>query len=277
MAKSDEFYIRFWGVRGSIACPGDDTVRYGGNTSCVEMGCGGHRLIFDGGTGLRALDRSLAGQGPLDADVLFSHTHLDHIWGWPYFSRLKAADTRLTVWAGHLLPDHSIEEVLDGLLSEPFKPVQRGDVEATIDFRDFHAGDTIDPRPGISIRTAALNHPQDATGYRVEFAGRSVCYITDTEHEPGVPNKKILDLMAGADLVIYDSTYTDDELSAHEGWGHSTWQEGARLCDAAGVGTFAVFHHDPDHDDAFMDDVAARVERARPGSVVAREGMVLTP
>ena len=277
MAQGEDFFVRFWGVRGSVPCPGKETVRYGGNTSCLEIRCGAHLLIFDGGTGLRPFDLALAADGPLDADVFFSHVHLDHICGWPYFTGLLRPETSLTVSAGHLLPDHTIRQVLTGLLSEPFTPVRADGVRPRVTYHDFLAGETLEPRSGIRLRTAPLNHPQGATGYRVEYDGRTICYLTDTEHVPGAPDRNILDLIADADMVIYDSTYTDDEFPAHVNWGHSTWQEGVRLCDAAGVKRFVVFHHDPDHDDAFLDRVAADVERMRPGSVVAREGMTLKP
>ncbi|MFQ5785005.1 MAG: MBL fold metallo-hydrolase [Alphaproteobacteria bacterium] len=277
MTKLDGFFVRFWGVRGSIACPGPGTVRYGGNTSCLEVRCGERIFILDAGTGLKPFDAALGGEGTLDADVLFTHTHLDHIWGWPWFTRLLRTDTALTVWAGHLLPDHAIEAVLARLLDEPFAPVRRETIQARLVFRDFRAGETFTPRPGVRVRTAPLNHPQAATGYRLEYDGRSICYLTDTEHLPGKPDANILGLIDGADMVIYDSTYTEAEFAAHRGWGHSTWEEGARLCDAAGVKTFVVFHHDPDHDDAFMDRIAAEVARVRPGSVVAREGLTLAP
>ncbi len=264
-------------MRGSIPCPGAETARYGGNTSCLEVRCGEHLLIMDGGTGLHSIDRTLAGNAGLDADVFFTHTHLDHICGWPFFTSLMRPDVSLKVWAGHLLPDHTIEEVLTGLVREPFTPVHIDNVRARVSYHDFRAGETLVPRPGVKLRTTALNHPQGATGYRVEYDGRSMCYLTDTEHVPGAPDQNILALIGGADIVIYDSTYTDEEFPAHVNWGHSTWEEGIRLCDAAGVKTFVVFHHDPDHDDAFMDGIAADVERARPGSVVAREGMTLIP
>ena len=277
MAQGEDFFVRFWGVRGSVPCPGKETVRYGGNTSCLEIRCGAHLLIFDGGTGLRPFDLALAADGPLDADVFFSHVHLDHICGWPYFTGLMRPETSLTVSAGHLLPDHTIGQVLTGLLREPFTPVRADGVRARVTYHDFLAGETLEPRSGIRLRTAPLNHPQGATGYRVEYDGRTICYLTDTEHVPGAPDRNILDLIADADMVIYDSTYTDDEFPAHVNWGHSTWQEGVRLCDAAGAKRFVVFHHDPDHDDAFLDRVAADVERMRPGSVVAREGMTLKP
>lgn len=277
MPEKEDFFVQFWGVRGSIPCPGGDMVRYGGNTSCLEIRCGSYILIFDGGTGLRLFDHSRSGAGPLDADVLFTHTHLDHICGWPYFTSLLDAQSTINVWCGHLLPDHTIEQILVGLLSEPFMPVQNQGIRARIDYRDFTAGETLNPRSGVTLHTALLNHPQGATGYRVEFGGKSICYITDTEHQPGELDRKILRLIEGADVVIYDSTYTDEEFPDHVTWGHSTWQEGVRLCDAANVGQFVVFHHDPGHDDSFMDGIAKDVERARPGSLVAREGMVLRP
>jgi len=226
---------------------------------------------------LRQFDRALAADRPLEADIFFSHAHLDHICGWPYFTRLLRADSRLSVSAGHLAPNHRIEEVLAGLLYDPFAPVKTGEVRASIGFRDFSAGETLEPWPGTKLQTAPLNHPQGATGYRIEYRDRSICYITDTEHIPGRPDQSILDLIASANLVIYDSTYTDDEFPAHVTWGHSTWQEGIRLCNAAGAKRLVVFHHDPDHDDSFLDGIALEVEHALPGSTIAREGMILRP
>jgi len=146
-----------------------------------------------------------------------------------------------------------------------------------MEFRDFEYGDALAPRKGITIRTAQLNHPNGATGYRVEHGGKSICYVTDTEHRPGELDREILRLIEGADIFIYDATYSDDEYPNYAGWGHSTWQEGVRLADEAGVGTYVVFHHDPSHDDTFMDEVAKAAKAARPGTVVAREGMVLIP
>ena len=129
---------------------------------------------------------------------------------------------------------------------------------------------------GVVIRTAALNHPGGAVAYRVEFAGRAACYVTDTEHVPGRPDAAILALIQGADVVIYDATYTDEEFDRFEGWGHSTWQEGMRLCAAAGAKQLVAFHHDPAHDDDALDAIAAEIARRHPGSLVAREGLVIT-
>jgi len=125
------------------------------------------------------------------------------------------------------------------------------------------------------VRTATLNHPDGATGYRVDYAGKSLCYLTDTEHVPNAPDRHILELIAGADLVIYDSMYTDAEYDTYVGWGHSTWQEGVRLCRAAGAKRMAVFHHDPEHDDDMLDGIAREVEKQLPGSVVAKDGLFL--
>ena len=275
--ETGDFLVRFWGVRGSIACPGPETVRYGGNTACVEMRCGGHILIFDAGTGLRPLGLALMAEAPLDADLFLSHTHLDHIVGLPFFQPLFCPENRIRLWSGHLAPEHGLRDVICKMMTAPLFPVPVELLEAAAGYNDFACGATLTPKPGVVLRTAALNHPDCACGYRVEYKGKSVCYVTDTEHRAGGLDETILGLIAGADLVIYDSTYTDEEYPAFAGWGHSTWQEGVRLCDAAGVGTLVLFHHDPTHDDAVMDEIAAAAEAARPGTLVAREGCVLTP
>ena len=281
MADKDDFFVRFWGVRGSIACPGPGTMLYGGNTSCLEVGCGDRMLIFDAGTGIHALGTDLVDKrgigGDFSADLFFSHTHFDHIGGFPFFKPAYDPACQLRVWAGHLLPERTIREVLIYLMMEPLFPIPIDTMRARIDFHDFGAGETLEPVPGLKIRTAPLNHPNRATGYRIEHDGKAICYVTDTEHVPGKPDANILGLIEGADLFIYDSTYTDEEYPDHIDWGHSTWQEGVRLAEAAKVGTLVVFHHEPDHDDAFMDGIAGEVKAARPGSIVAREGMVLRP
>jgi phosphoribosyl 1,2-cyclic phosphodiesterase len=277
LAGDDDLSVRFWGVRGSVATPGPDYVRYGGNTSCVEMRCAGRLLVFDAGTGLRPLSNSLKGVGAVDADLFFSHTHFDHVVGLPFFSPLYNADDSFRFWSGHLTCQPGLSEVLKLMMQAPLFPVPFDIFAARIDFNDFTAGETLEPHPGVVVRTGALNHPNGATGYRVEHGGKSACYVTDTEHRPGELDRDILELIAGADILIYDCTYTDAEYPSYAGWGHSTWQEGARLCNAAGVGQLAIFHHDPSHDDRVMDEIAREAERVRPGTVVAREGMILRP
>ena len=278
MNDIDDFWVRFWGVRGTVPCPGPNTVRYGGNTSCIEVMCGRERLIFDAGTGIRALGSSLAGQAGLKAHLFLTHTHIDHITGFPFFRPAYNPGNCFEVWTGHLSARQvGIQKVLGSLMSAPIFPVPIDIMHACIAFHDFEAGEDLDPLPGIKLKTASLNHPQGATGYRIEFAGKSICYVTDTEHQEDELDKNILTLIDGADLVIYDSTYTDEEYHQFRTWGHSTWREGVKLCEAAAAKTFVAFHHDPEHDDTFMDGIATELERVRPGSIVAKEGMILRP
>lgn len=276
MTGDGDFLVRFWGVRGSIACPGPETVRYGGNTSCLEVRCGDRLLILDAGTGLRRLGAALMGNGPIDADMLFTHTHFDHIAGLPFFAPLFVPENRFRLWAGHLLPEQNIETVLCEMMMAPLFPIPMEVMAAAKTFNDFECGETLTFGDSVTVRTGPLNHPNRATGYRIDYGGRSLCYITDTEHVGDVLDENIVALVEGTDFFVYDSTYTDEEYPNHVGWGHSTWQRGVALADAAGVGTYIVFHHDPSHDDAFMDGIASQVAAVRPGSIVAREGLTLT-
>ena len=277
MAHDGDFFVRFWGVRGSVACCDHGINRYGGNTSCLEVRCGEQLIMFDAGTGFRYLGNSLLAEKNIDADLFLTHTHFDHVCGLPFFKPAFLPGNTFRIFAGHLLPDLTIRKVLQDMMMAPLFPVPLEIFQSKVTFHDYYAGETLTPRDGIRIRTAPLNHPNGATGYRIEYDGRSICYLTDTEHLIDQPDENILELIEGADLVIYDSMFTDEEFTARTGWGHSTWAEGMRLCEAAGAKRFVVFHHDPDHDDEFLDEVARQVEELRPGSVVASEGMVLHP
>jgi len=275
--------VRFWGVRGSISCPGAEYARYGGNTSCLEVTAGGRRLIFDAGSGIRTLGVELARQ-PSDIDIYFTHTHLDHISGLTFFAPLFDQRSSVRMWAGHLETPYTLKKVIGHLMQAPLYPVSLDVFQARVEFKEFRSGDALSCG-AVGIRTAPLNHPNGATGYRIDHLGKSICYITDTEHHEGRRDRTIVDLCRGADVMIYDSSYTDEEYPRYRGWGHSTWQEGVRLADAAGVGTLAIFHHDPSHDDAFMDGVARDAAAMRPGNaanglpraIVAHEGLTLCP
>jgi len=269
--------VRFWGVRGSIACPSPSYMGFGGNTSCVEVRAGGRTVILDAGTGIRPLGQQLRREGALDADILFSHTHWDHVNGFPFFAPAFEPDNAFRVFAGHLAEEGGIREAIAGHMHEPMFPVPLDVMRARLSFTDFVAGETLDLGRGLQVRTAPLNHPNGATAYRIDHGGRSVCYVTDTEHVPGRPDERILGLVAGADLVIYDSTYTDAEFPARVGWGHSTWQEGLRLVRRAGARRLVVFHHDPDHDDATMAAIEHELAGESDGHLVAREGLLLEP
>ena len=267
------FKVKFWGVRGSIATPSPKHVAYGGNTSCVEVACGGRRVIFDAGTGIRNLGHWLLRKDVNEAHLLLSHTHWDHINGFPFFSPAFHQDKSFTIMAGHAFDDGGIKQIMAGQMAMPNFPVPLEAMQSSLSFEDFKAGENFKLHNNILVRTVPLNHPYGATGYRLEYRGKAMCYVTDTEHVPGKPDENVLSLIEGADLVIYDSTYTDDEFPNKVGWGHSTWQEGIRLAQLANAKMLVIFHHDPDHEDGFMERLEAESRAAWSGAVVARENM----
>jgi len=277
-ATSSEFLVKFWGVRGSIPTPGPSTVRYGGNTSCVEMIVGGRRLIFDGGTGLQELGKDLLKRQPNLTYMFFTHYHWDHIQGFPFFSPAFTPGFQLKIYGavpenGDSLRKHFIERVL-----HPNSPIPLDDLSPSLEFSSIECGRSLQ-LDDILIETGPLNHPNTAMGYRVSWRGYSVFYCTDTEHLPDRIDDHVMRLAKDADLLIYDAMYTDAEYHNPKapkiGWGHSTWQEGVKLCQAANVKTFVVFHHEPNHSDDFLDELSHEVKATHPNSVLAKEGMVL--
>jgi len=273
--SAEEVELRIWGARGSIACPGPATVRYGGNTSCVEVRLGGRLVILDGGTGIRPLGKRLLGEGPIDADVLLSHYHLDHITGLPFFAPAFKSQNRIRFRGARLEAPVSLKDILWKMMSPPLFPVPIDMFSADVSFGEFAVGDGFDLGGGIGVETRPLNHPGGTCGYRLTDGHRVIAYVTDTEHEPGKDCPSALDLMKDADIAIYDATYTDAEFETHRGWGHSTWREATRLAEIAGVDRLLLFHHDPIHDDAAMDRIAVEAADVRPGTIVAREGLTL--
>jgi phosphoribosyl 1,2-cyclic phosphodiesterase len=268
--------VRFWGVRGSIACPGSSTIRYGGNTPCIEVRCGEHVLIFDAGTGLRPLGLDLLKDKKLrDIDIFITHCHLDHVVGLPFFAPLFHENYRVRVWAGNLKPSNSIERVMRMLMSSPLFPVQIEIFKAAIEFHDFNSGEVLRPRSDVMLQTGPLDHPDSANGYRLEYGGRTFALVSDTEGFPGKCDAELTRLAHRADLMVYDATFTEDEIESRIGWGHSTWARGIRLADKAEVKHLCLFHHDPSHDDDFMDALAADANDARPGTITAREGQII--
>lgn len=265
--------VKFWGVRGSIACPSSDHIAYGGNTSCVEVTANNHRFVLDAGTGIRGLGREFKRDGVDQIHILLTHTHWDHINGFPFFEPAYDPKSSLHIMAGHLREKGGIQTVLAAQMDNPMFPVPLGAMQAKMRFEDFEAGMSFDLYDDVKIRTAPLNHPNGSTAFRIECNGHSACYVTDTEHKPGAMDQNILTLIEGADLVIYDCTYTEDEFPSKVGWGHSTWNEGVRLCREAGVKQMAIFHHDPDHNDDFMTRLGQEAKKVWDGTFVAREGM----
>ena len=267
--------LRFWGVRGSLPTPGPSTMRYGGNTLCVEVRCGPHLLILDAGSGMRGLGGALlATDQPVAADLLLSHTHFDHICGLPFFRPLFDPQARLRIWGGHLAPASIADPVLASL-REPFMPSLDQAARAALTFHDFAPGEVLAPHPGLAVGTMALAHPGNAVGYRIAWGGHSICYITDTEHPASGLDADLRTFVAGTDILIYDARYTDEEYESRVGWGHSTWRMAARLAEAAAVGQLVLFHHDPDHDDDAMDAIAEAAAARFKATIAAREGLCL--
>ena len=271
----DVFRVRFWGVRGSLPVSGPQFQRYGGNTACVEIQCGRQTLFFDAGSGLRPAGEALKRAANTDLDLFFTHCHYDHIIGLPFFTPLYDPLTRLVLWSGHLAGLMTTREMLGEFMRPPWFPVKLDICRASFECRDFVSGDVLHPRPGIAVRTASLNHPGGCIGYRVEALGRVVAVISDTEHEPGTLDAAVLGLIENADLVIYDCTYTEEEMPYRRGFGHSTWQQGVKLCEAAGAAKLALFHHDPSRTDAELAVIARRAAKRYPGAFAAHDGQTL--
>jgi phosphoribosyl 1,2-cyclic phosphodiesterase len=278
MSKTEEqFTVTFWGVRGSIASPGVETVKYGGNTPCVEMRVGGQRLIFDGGTGIRVLGEHLLTQLPVEAHLFFTHSHWDHIQGFPFFRPAFIQGNQFHIY-GAIAPDNStVEGRLIDQMRHPNFPVPLQVMAARLNFNNVEVGSPIQVGENVIVESAILNHPGQAVGYRVNWRGHAAAYVTDTEHFPDRLDENVLHLARNADVFIYDATYTDEEYYApgfsKTGWGHSTWQEAVKVAKAAGVKTLVIFHHDPLHSDAFLDRVGEQARQAFPGAIVAREGL----
>ncbi|MER8833398.1 MBL fold metallo-hydrolase [Mesorhizobium sp. M0909] len=269
------FLVRFWGVRGSISVSGPEFSRYGGNSICVEMRCGKHTLLFDAGSGLRPAGAALQALGVTDFDLLFTHCHYDHIIGLPSFAPIYDRGAKVTLWSGHLAGHMTTRQMVDELMQPPWFPVKLEACKASLDYRDFVSGDVLRPREGVVVRTGSLIHPGGCIGYRVEWGGRVVAMITDTEHEPDKLDQAVLGLIEDADLVIYDCTYTEEEMERRRGYGHSTWQQGVKLCEAAGARRLALFHHDPTRTDEELDEIEKLAKDRFTGAFAARDGQTL--
>jgi phosphoribosyl 1,2-cyclic phosphodiesterase len=269
--------VRFWGVRGSLPTPGRGTVRYGGNTSCVEVRLDERRLIFDAGSGLVSLATAmLAEPGPIDVDLLLSHTHFDHICGLPFFAPLFRPENKIRIWSGRL--DHGVaaKTALHASLNAPFNPDLGASIRASIEFREFAAGSVLDLGGGVTARTTMLPHPGGSIAYRVEWSGRAMVYATDTGHGDPTMDAELRRLCQGAGMLIYDAMLTDEEFPSRVSWGHSTWRAGTSVADDAGVGRLVLFHHAPFRNDTAMAALEAEARAARAMTVAAREGMRLT-
>ena len=271
--------VRFWGVRGSIPVPGPQTVRYGGNTSCVEVRADGQIIILDAGSGLRPLGISLAeefrGQ-PLDLTILVTHTHWDHIQGFPFFSPAYETQNRIRV-GGFADVRSGLNETFAGQMVASYFPVSLSQMPGSIVFEEL--SDDASYIGGIRVSASRTNHPGMCYGYRLDTSAGSICYIPDHEIVATVPNSEpggIAKLMHGADLVILDAQYTAEEYRTHTGWGHSSMEAAVRCARDMQVRRLHLFHHDPSHDDEFLDQMLKAAKDIAGGSGMhvesAREG-----
>ncbi|MBI3892955.1 MAG: MBL fold metallo-hydrolase [Candidatus Wallbacteria bacterium] len=261
--------IKFWGTRGSIATPLPDRMRYGGDTSCVEIVTAeGRELIMDAGTGIRRLGQEMMGRkASCHGGALFiSHLHWDHIQGFPFFIPIYDKHFKFEVY-GPMRVDQSLEHRLKKQMSDLFFPVVLEEVSAHLEFISI-VEDPIQLGP-TTVIPRFQHHPQGSYGYRIEDAGKVIAYMTDNEH----PATEMLDdtriLATGADLLIFDAQYTPEEYEKHRGWGHSTWLTATRVAKECGVKKLVLFHHDPDHSDDFIDAMVAEARRHFPETLGA--------
>ena len=270
---TEQLRLRFWGVRGSIPSPGPDTAIYGGNTACVEIACARRTLIIDAGSGIRALGQALIDRAEHSVDVLFSHCHFDHIEGLPFFTPVYTEGNAVRFWSGHRPGADATRAMISDFLRAPYFPVSPAAFRATVAYRDFRAGDVLDLGDGISAATVLLNHPGGAIGYRIRYGAKSACYISDVEHRGGGPDPALVRFVAGADVMVYDSMYTDEEYPCYRGFGHSTWQEAVKLADAAAVKRLLLYHHFPGRSDRMLAAIEKKAAARRKNTMFAKEGM----
>jgi phosphoribosyl 1,2-cyclic phosphodiesterase len=241
----------------------------------VEVICGAERIILDAGTGLRKLGDRMMAEGALEATMLLSHQHWDHIQGIPFFVPAYIPSAKLKMYGG-VNGVMSLRETLAHQMTAPVFPVRLDELGAQIDLCEVKSGGSFSIG-GAKVKAIKVNHPGGCFAYRIDFEGHSVVYATDTEHYACV-DPALRALAAGADVLIYDSQYTPEEYRGDTGrskvgWGHSTYVEGAELARAAGVGKYVLFHHDPSRTDAKVAEIEAKAQALFPASVAAREGM----
>ena len=277
MARADKMYIRFWGARGSISTPGKETVKYGGNTSCIEIRCGKEIFILDAGSGIRELGNKIISEKHRHINILFSHFHWDHIQGFPFFAPVFNSKYSINL-IGESKMNFTLEQLFTAQLMFPYFPLSLSELDAKISFNEVTKKDSI-KKSNVTINLARLNHPGGCIGYRIEYGGKSFVYATDTEHFSCI-DKSLLKLSLNADVLVYDCNYTDDEYSGkigppRTGWGHSTWTHGVKVAKAAKVKKFILYHHDPAHDDKFVDKLENDARKEFKESYAAYEGMEL--
>jgi len=272
--------VRFWGVRGSIPCPGRNTVIYGGNTACIEIRADQQLNIVDLGSGACPfgdwlIANDMKKNGNLKANIFITHTHWDHIMGFPMFTPVYMENTELRITGPMFSETGSIKTVFETQLSHNYWPIRLNELSAKIDYNQIKET-TLDLSNGLTVTSKLLNHPVACLGYRFNYEGKSVALIYD--HEPfaaAEDNEKIIRFLKDADILIHDSQYTNEEYPVHIGWVHSTLDNALQTAAAAGVKTLVFFHHDPSHTDAQLKKLEKIYSKKEVKCVMAKEGMTL--
>ncbi|MHB8126851.1 MAG: MBL fold metallo-hydrolase [Desulfitobacteriaceae bacterium] len=271
--------ITFWGARGSRPVPGKDTLVFGGNTPCVSLEIDDKLLIFDSGTGICNLGNKLIkDKKPVKAHIFISHTHWDHIQGFPFFTPAFMKGNEFIVY-GQNKTNLNFANLMKNQMVFPHFPVQFEQMAAKIVFVEVDSGDEI-AIEDIIVRTLRGNHPGGCLYYRVDYKGKSFCYVSDIEHYSCVDNF-VKSFIEKSDIVIYDTNFTDSEYEGTNGyntkigWGHSTWQEGIKLVKAAGADTLVLFHHANHRNDEEMLEIEIQAKQKYPKCIAAREGNII--
>jgi phosphoribosyl 1,2-cyclic phosphodiesterase len=268
------FALRFWGVRGSAPTPVAGNLGYGGNTPCVSVESGpDHLLIFDAGSGIRALGAELVQRPQLPSvlHLFFTHFHWDHLQGLPFFAPLYRKDTRLVIHSARA--PEELRSILARQMATPFFPVDFSVLPSQLEFRQIMT----DPVAfgDLTVQGFPLHHPQEAQGYRIANGRKSIIFATDHEHGDISIDTDLRKIARNADVLIYDAQYTPTEYAQRKGWGHSTWQEAVNVARDAQVKKLILFHHDPDHDAAALDSIVADAQRQFPNTIGARETTIV--
>ena len=269
--------VTFWGVRGSIPTPGPETVRVGGNTSCIEVRTpDGDLLILDAGTGIRPLGLALqaSSEDRVIGHIFLSHTHWDHIQGLPFFTPARRRGNRFTI-LGEKRVDERLERVLAGQYMDTYLPFSLKEMDADMLIKEIRDGETVVLGEHTLVTARRMDHPGGVFSYRIVWRGISLVYATDLRHPVGAIDDRLVEFSRGADLLIHDAQFSPEEALRFPDWGHSSWGQAAEVAEAAQVKRLALFHHSPTSSDDMLEALETQLQVQLPQAFLSREGMTI--